>query len=377
MPSWPPRRPVRPVMTEPAAPPASHSYPCAQCGARVEFAPGTNTLRCPYCGHRQQITDTGRQVTEHSYDELVALPRKPVASIGAYVYSCQKCGAKTESNALSEVCQFCGAALVTDVNAGETIAPEAVLPFVVDRNGVRGALQTWVKSRWFAPSRLKRVSETEQLKGTYLPHWTFDSRTVSDYTGERGEHYYVTETYTDGEGRTQTRQVRHTRWYPAAGQVARDFDDVLVPATQRLDDRRLRKLTPWPLHLAQPYQPAYLAGYTALRYEVEPESGLELAKSEMGKVIANDCRADIGGDEQRVHSVYTRYLDTMFKLMLLPVWLAAYVYAGRTYQVMINAHTGEVVGERPYSVPKVIAAIVLALVVIVGIVVLFTVARHH
>jgi DNA-directed RNA polymerase subunit RPC12/RpoP len=363
-------------MTAPAAPPSSHSYPCAQCGARVEFAPGTNALRCPYCGHVQQLADTGRQVTEHSYDELVQLPRKPAASVGAYVYACQKCGAKTESNALAELCQFCGAPLVADVTAGELIAPEAVLPFVVDRNGVRVELRKWVKSRWFAPSKLKRVTETEQLKGTYLPHWTFDSRTVSDYTGQRGEHYYTTETYTDSDGNTQTRQVQHTNWYPASGRVSRDFDDLLVPATQRLETKSLDKLTPWPLHLARPYQPDYLAGYTALRYEMEPESGLAVAKDQMAKVIEKDCRNDIGGDEQRVDSVQTHYFDVMFKLMLLPVWIAAYLYAGKSYQVMVNAHTGEVVGQRPYSAWKIIGAITIALLILAVIITLVAVGRH-
>ena len=364
-------------MTAPAAPPASHSYPCAQCGARVEFAPGTNALRCPYCGHQQQLVDTGRRVTEHSYDELVRLPRKPVASIGAHVFACQKCGAKTESNALSELCQFCGAPLVADVTAGEIVAPEAVLPFVVDRNGVREQLRKWIKSRWFAPSKLKRVSETEQLKGTYLPHWTFDSKTVSDYTGQRGEHYYTTETYTDSDGNTQTRQVQHTNWYSVSGQVSRDFDDLLIPATQRLDAKSLDKLTPWPLHLARPYQPDYLAGYTALRYEVEPESGLNVAKGQMAKVIEKDCRSDIGGDEQRVSSVQTHYFNVMFKLMLLPVWIAAYLYAGKTFQVMVNAHTGEVVGQRPYSVWKILSAIVAAVLLIAAIITVFVLARHR
>jgi Zn finger protein HypA/HybF involved in hydrogenase expression len=364
-------------MTAPAAPPSSHSYPCAQCGARVEFAPGTNALRCPYCGHQQQLVDTGRQVTEHSYDELVRLPRKPVASIAKHVFACQKCGARTESDAIAQLCQFCGAPLVADVTAGEIVAPEAVLPFVVDRNGVREQLRKWVKSRWFAPSRLKRVTETEQVRGTYLPHWTFDSKTVSDYTGQRGEHYYTTETYTDSDGKTQTRQVQHTRWYPASGRVSREFDDLLVPATQRLDAKSLDKLTPWPLHLARPYQPDYLAGYTALRYEVEPESGLNVAKGQMAKVIENDCRGDIGGDEQRVTSVQTHYFEVMFKLMLLPVWIAAYLYAGKSFQVMVNAHTGEVVGQRPYSVWKILSAIVTAILVIAAIIVVFALARHR
>ena len=62
---------------------------------------------------------------------------------------------------------------------------------------VRKAFKGWVTSRWFAPSSLKKVGSTEQLTGTYLPHWTYDSATATNYTGERGEHYWVTETYTE------------------------------------------------------------------------------------------------------------------------------------------------------------------------------------
>src|SRR6185369_9375355 len=132
------------------------NYPCGGCGASVEYAAGTTVLRCPYCGHEQALVATGRQVREHAYAEL---PAKPVATVAAHVLVCQKCGARTESDALSERCQFCGATLVADTTAVDQIAPEAVLPFQVDRDGVRAALRTWVSSRWFAPSRLKRVTE--------------------------------------------------------------------------------------------------------------------------------------------------------------------------------------------------------------------------
>ena len=200
-------------MSGQAAPP--DAYPCGGCGARVEYAPGTNALRCPYCGYQQALAAPVRQVREHAYADLARLPRKPVAAVGAHVYHCQKCGAQTESNALADRCQFCGAALVADASAGELIAPEAVLPFAVDRSGVRRELGKWAKSRWFAPSTLKKVAEAESVKGTYLPHWTYDARTVSQYSGQRGEHYYETETYTEtvnGESQTRTRQVQRTRW---------------------------------------------------------------------------------------------------------------------------------------------------------------------
>jgi DNA-directed RNA polymerase subunit RPC12/RpoP len=343
-------------------------FPCTSCGSRVEYAPGTTQLKCPYCGSLQQIADTGTQIEEHSYDAWASAP-KPTARVGAHVYTCSGCGAKTESDNLSERCQFCGSPLVADAGAVELIAPEAVVPFKIDKNVARERFRSWVTSRWFAPTALKKVGSTEGMDGTYLPHWTYDSDTTTDYTGQRGEHYWVTETYTemvDGQPQTRTREVMRTRWYPAAGTVERAFDDVLVPGTTQLPQNRLDKLGPWELESAAPYQPAYLSGYRTLRYDIEPDSGLETAKVKMSEVIRDDCRADIGGDEQQVHSMDTRYAEIMFKLVLLPVWIAAYLYAGKTWQVVINANTGEVIGDRPYSKWK-IALTTLAILIVAGV----------
>jgi hypothetical protein len=281
----------------------------------------------------------------------------------------------TQSENISDRCQFCGAPLVADTNAGEMVAPEAVLPFGLDRGALREALRKWASSRWFAPNGLKKVTEAESSHSTYLPHWTYDASTTSRYTGQRGEHYWETETYQEN-GETKTRQVQRTRWYSASGVVARDFDDVLVVGTTKVAPKHLDALEPWPLPEAQPYRPEYLAGHETLRYDVEPETGLGVAKSEMATIIERDCKQDIGGDEQRVTSVDTEYREIMFKLMLLPVWIACYLHAGKTYNILVNGRTGEVAGERPYSVPKIIAAIVTALVVIGVIIFLFSLRRN-
>ena len=37
-------------------PPSEFRYPCENCGASLQFAPGQNMLVCPYCGHRQSIS---------------------------------------------------------------------------------------------------------------------------------------------------------------------------------------------------------------------------------------------------------------------------------------------------------------------------------
>ena len=339
-----------------STPVTQRQYPCAACGANVEFAPGTNVLQCPYCGHQTVLQDTGQQVREHDFAQFAGLPRKPVALLGKHVFVCQNCGAQTESDAISDRCRFCGAPVVAQVNPADQVVPEAVLPFVLDKRQLRESLGKWASSRWFAPSGLKKVSEAESAKSTYLPHWTYDTRTESDYQGQRGEHYYVTETYTEN-GETKTRQVQKTRWHPASGRVARSFDDILITGTTKVSDKHLDALEPWPLTDAQPYRPEYLAGHETLRYDVEPEAGLDNAKQKIAPVIEQDCRQDIGGDEQRVERVDTSYYDVTFKLMLLPVWIACYIYAGKTYNIQVNGRTGEVAGERPYSAAKIAAAI--------------------
>jgi len=322
----------------------------------------------------------GAAVKEHSWDEFVQLPRKPVATLAPHVFKCPGCGAVTESDAISDRCQFCNAAVVATVDAGDMVVPEAVLPFTVDRGGARDALGKWVSSRWFAPSALKKVSDPERVRSTYLPHWTYDAATVSDYTGQRGEYYYETETYTvrddDGSERTETREVRRTAWYPASGRVARDFDDILVRGTEKVAPKHLDALEPWPLPEAKPYEPDYLAGHQTLRYDIEPEQGMDTAKHVMAGVIETDCRHDIGGDEQRVDWVNTSYSALMFKLMLLPVWVCAYLYGGKSYQVLVNGRTGEVAGERPYSKLKITLAILAAVLVIAAIVAFFVLRKQ-
>jgi hypothetical protein len=351
-----------------------NQYPCSRCGANVEYTPGTALLKCPYCGGATPLLATGARVREHAYAQFSQLPRKPVATLAAYTFTCRGCGAVTQSDKISDRCQFCSAPLVADTTTGEMVAPEAVLPFVLDRNAVREALRGWASSRWFAPNSLKRVTEAESTHSTYLPHWTYDARTSSRYTGRRGQHYWQTETYLQN-GVTKSRQVRRTRWYSVSGMVARDFDDVLVPGTGRLAPEHLGRLEPWPLPHAQPYRPEFLAGHETLRYDVEPEAGLEAAKARMAKVIVADCRRQIGGDEQQVTSLQTNHFDITFKLLLLPVWLACYLHAGRTYQVMVNGRTGAVAGERPYSAAKIAAVVGAVLAVIAAFVIALVLAQ--
>ncbi|WP_206056594.1 hypothetical protein [Nocardioides sp. GY 10113] len=350
---------------------------CPTCGSQTFYAPGTMLLRCESCGSEREIAPTTDTIDELDFEEwLASNQHTTVAGVAGHELSCSQCGASCITTDLASACQFCGGALVAhDVPAG-LVVPEAVIPFGVDGKEAREAFRTWVSSRWFAPNRLKKVGDTEALRGTYLPHWTFDAQTDSDYTGQRGDYYYTTETRTvsDGKGgtRTETYQQRHTAWRPAAGRVARFFDDVVVPGSHALDPAMVDKAGPWELSRAVPYQPEFLTGYSAVRYDVDPAAGSEQARQKMVEVIKDDVRRDIGGDEQRISTLGVIYTQATFKLMLMPLWIATYLYAGKTWQVMVNANTGEVVGRRPYSWVKITAAVVAAVLLLLVILVIWS-----
>jgi len=98
---------------------------------------------------------------------------------------------------------------------------------------------------------------------------------------------------------------------------------------------------------------------------LELPDAFEKAKETMQSAIAHDVRRDIGGDEQMIDSVDTQYANVMFRHLLLPVWIGAYRFQNKVYQVAVNARTGEVQGERPYSVAKIVL-LVIAILLLVG-----------
>jgi DNA-directed RNA polymerase subunit RPC12/RpoP len=357
--------------------PQEHRWPCAQCGAQLRYAPGQTSLTCSHCGHVQAIAretpwsraqalqelDLARGLQDHLSDSDMAELRST---------SCPNCGAVVEITGATHAteCPFCATPVVLDTGTHRLIKPQAVLPFELSEAEARKAMIAWMGSLWFAPGTLLEYARKGRaMTGIYTPFWTFDSDTASRYSGQRGEYYYETRTVTvwvNGRSEQRQEQVRHTRWYPASGRVARDFDDVLIMASRSLPQRLGDELTPWDLGRLVPYSPEYLAGFQAEGYTVPLAAGHVEARARMADVIRSDVRRAIGGDEQRVSAIETNWSGETFKHILLPVWMAAYKYNGKSYRFVVNGQTGEVQGERPWSIWKIAFAILLVLALVTG-----------
>lgn len=352
--------------------PAGQGFPCGQCGADLVFAAGTDQLACPYCGFVNTIeADDDVVVEELDYRATFARleAEADAETVEVSTVKCDGCGSQTARPPDLDAfdCAFCGKSIVAPAIASRVVRPRSLLPFHVTAETAHRAFRTWIGKRWFAPNDLKQFARSGgRLEGVYVPYWTYDSATTTTYTGQRGEHYWTTQPYTttvNGKRVTRTRQVRRTRWYPAAGTVHNHFDDLLVLASRSLPERDARKLEPWDLEALVPFDEAFLAGFRAEKYQVDLAAGFGVACELMETPIRASIRQDIGGDQQRIATMSTAYDRITFKHVLLPVWISAYTYRDRVYRILVNARTGEIQGERPYSVWKIVGAVIGALAV--------------
>lgn len=339
----------------------SRNFPCDRCGADLTFHIDEQSLECDHCGHVKELQPPDSAVSEHDFREMVQRViqlRKEYGSEedGLSEVTCSSCSGTVRfaGTLTSRDCAYCGASLqLDDVHeAGQLIPVDGVLSFLVTRDDARANLRKWVQSRWFAPNAYKKRGVQGRFSGVYLPYWTVDSMTGTTYVGQRGVHYYVSV----GSGKNR-RRVRRTSWYPASGRFQQFFDDVLVVAGKGLPEKRLEALEPWPLAKCVPFNKELLAGFLARTYDIDLDVGFIRAKERIDEALETEVRHRIGGDVQRIHSINTAYNALTFKHLLLPVWMMGYRFRKKTFQVVVNAGTGEVQGDRPYSWIKIALAV--------------------
>jgi predicted RNA-binding Zn-ribbon protein involved in translation (DUF1610 family) len=352
---------------------AADSFACTSCGADLTYQPGTTTLACKYCGAENEIPQLDAEIVELDFHAFLTEKAGDEDQIIGHFVKCDCCGASCtlEPNITASDCPYCGTPLIVAQARDESvIQPKSLLPFKLTKEEALTAFKGWVKKRWFAPNDLKKASlNFEHFKGVYIPYWTFDTDTHSSYVGQRGDYYYVTESYTtteNGKRVTKTRQVRKIRWSFASGHVSKFFDDILIVATESLPTTCIEKLEPWDLDNLIPFEKSYLSGFISEKYQVELGSGFDRAKAVADQQIRRLVERDIGGDEQRITRINTRHDEITFKHLLLPVFVCAYRFKDKAYQFLVNGRTAEVQGERPWSWIK-ITALVFTVLALVGI----------
>jgi len=337
---------------------SARKFPCPQCGADVVWHPGTKKLRCAYCGFEQEVAADVGATTPVVAERALADGLANAGDLGwgaeRKAVRCTKCGAvgTFEPGVAARACPFCGTPAVVESPPDQNLVrPEGVLPFSVAKNDAIQRFRGWLASLWFRPNNLKERASLSGIHGIYIPFWTFDADSRSQWTAEAG--------YRHGTGKNA-----RVDWRPAAGTLDHRFDDLPLPASRGLDAATARAIEPFPTAELVAYDPSYLSGFLAEEYAVGLAEAQTIARRRMDETLRQACRAEVPGDECRNLQVDTVYSGWQYKSGLLPVWIAAYVYQGRSFRYVVNGVTAKATGTAPWSWVKIGFALLAAAIVL-------------
>jgi hypothetical protein len=239
-------------------------------------------------------------------------------------------------------CMFCGSSSLSAAPTEEPLpTPDAMIPSQVDGTTADGQFREWAQSSWWYPKELRSLRI--QTKAMLLPAWRFYSHLETHWTGLES---------------AGTRSGKR----PVSG-LAHVDTHTMVPASGGVSQKELHELVP--------YDEGAAVGWTpeAAAVPWEPPQLTEQAARLKGHSIMASWHA---GQIQSAEGLLTCNVspvidDQDIKLFMLPIYIGAFRFRQKPWRFLINAQTGEVVGDAPIDRVKVALVILgtLALILLI------------
>lgn len=326
------------------------NYKCPCCDAPLVFDAGKQNLHCEFCGTDVDLTtmqklDEANELgmTSSKYDWEHYEPRSfgNDEGVNFSTYSCPACGAAIMGDAsmVSTVCPYCGNATIVKGQFEGSLRPDYVIPFKVDKKGAMAALAEVCQNAPFLPDEFKDKKKIEEMAGVYVPFWMFDCDCNADirYNAKKVT-YWSDSNY----------EYTKTDFFKLVRSGTLSFANIPVDGSRKADDTYMEAIEPFDYKEAVDFNPAYLSGYLADKYDVTAEESIEHANERVRKstesVFASTAKGYLGVVPE---NSFVSFSEGKIRYALLPVWMLNIKYQGQNYKYAINGQTGKTVGEYP------------------------------
>jgi len=312
----------------------------------LSYAPGTRSLVCPYCDSTIDISSLSAQdshlgTAQASEANEWAHEDHGWADSSMAVYSCNSCGGEIVGDATlgSTSCPFCGNQVVISSKFSGSLKPDLVIPFNLTKQQAMDALSGHYKKKKLLPKVFKKANHIDDIKGVYVPFWLFStsSEAAMEYEGKK------VRSWTDGRY-----MYTETSTYQIIREGSIVFKNVPVDGSKQLDNTLMESIEPFDLSGAAKFETAYLAGFFANKYDVDSRAASPRAEERIvnstSKIFRDSVSGFAGVTEQSRDINLTRG-TVMYGL--LPVWLLATSWKGKSFVFAMNGQTGKFVGDLP------------------------------
>lgn len=339
----------------------TQSVKCENCGGNLIYNPELGKLFCSHCDSTVDVQSF--QAKEQDIFSAFEKEEERWDKDNVELLQCENCGAKTVFNwsESAKTCPFCGTAHVKKSDELVGLKPNAVLPFEINLEKAVENSVVWAKRKFFAPRKFKKNINTEHVKGLYVPTFTFDSNTNSIYDGRIGD----VRTRRVGSGKN-ARTETYVVWRYISGTFGYRFNDLLVTAGSKFDQKNIDKIAPFDTDNSKAYNEEFLLGYGAYHYDYGVKDCWGRAKDIMDTRLKKAILSQYSYDRVSYLNVSTKHDGVSYKYVMLPVYVGNYKYNKKVYNFYVNGETGKVGGKTPLSALKILLTVLLGVAVVAG-----------
>ena len=313
---------------------------CPNCGAPLRFDPQAGMLICDYCDSRFEVSETeaktdGQSVSQMDFQEAKEALEK------LNVYICRSCGAEIicDPENVALTCPYCGNNIVLSDKVSGSLVPDGIIPFSITPDKLAETVRSFYKDKKLLPKNFLSDSSIGKVQGIYVPFWIYNT----DVNGDISMEASVSSSHRQGDYR-----VTEHRYFQLDRNVSMRFENMPVDASRKMDDALMDSLEPYDFSKIVGFDPSYLAGYLADRFDLDAREVKERADERMQNSAMSVARSSTSmGYVVTASDGHFDLSHSSARYVLLPAYIFSVKYNDKEYSFGVNGQTGQVVGELP------------------------------
>ena len=324
-------------------------FKCPCCDGAIEFDSSLQKMKCPYCDTEFEVealqtygNDLQSDGQENmNWENTPGNQWQVDETTGLHTYVCESCGGEIvgDANMAATACPFCDNPVVMKGQFAGDLKPDLVIPFKLDKKAAKEALKKHYQGKRLLPKVFKDENHLDEVKGVYVPFWLFETDAQAHI------RYKATRVRTWSDSNYNYTETQH---YHVTRGGSLGFQAVPVDGSTKLEDNLMESIEPFNIAEAVEFNPAYLAGYLADRYDVDAEQSIQRANERIKKSTADAFASTAAGYSTIIPVASSIQLNNSnARYALYPVWLLNTTWNGKKYTFAMNGQTGKLVGDLP------------------------------
>ena len=340
------------------------NYKCPACTGPLHFVGSSGKLECDYCGSTFEVAEIEALQKKEEEKAASAFQKEEakaqaqaangdewdtsglhdvwhVGADGMRAYNCPSCGAELlcDDTTAATSCPYCGNPTIVPGQLSDTLKPDFILPFKLNREQAVEALKKHYGGKRLLPKLFSDQNHISEIKGVYVPFWLFDG------TADAAADYEATRSFSRREGKYQVTTTEHFNVH-RSGTIA--FEKVPVDASSAMPDGHMDSIEPFDYSELKPFSTAYLPGFFANKYDISAEESAERADQRCQQSALHALLSTVDAYETVVPlNQDVQLMRGKVHYALLPVWLLSTQWNDKSFLFAMNGQTGKLVGDLP------------------------------